>query len=557
MDLPVCGESTFFYNFVIYANHTLTKRSYFIMIKKRYIPLLVITPTASFASAQEGRVPNIILICADDLGWSDLGCYGSEIQTPNLDKLAANGLRFNNFHNSGKSFPSRACLITGLYAQQNGYDKTFTNPLKNSVTFGEVLQEAGYTTLWSGKHHGVENPYFRGFDRYYGLKDGCCNYFNPGIQREGEGDPARKMTRTWCIDSVTYTPYTPKEKDFYTTDYYTNYALDWLKEYSTTEKPFFLYLAYNAPHDPLMAWEEDIDRYRGKYREGYDAIRRARYAKQLQEGVIDPKWKLSAPTHPAWESLSTEQQKAEEERMEIYAAMIECMDRNIGRVVEHLEESGELDNTLIIFVSDNGASAEVVPHSILQAGQVPSGERGSISYWESLGGNWANVSNTPFRYHKNSSYEGGVATPMIVSWGDNISHKGEVVNSLGHFIDIMPTLCDVAGAKYPNEFNSETITALPGQSLLPVILGDKQHSGDKGRGWKRLSPLFFEWGEGAALNDGEWKIVRNSVEEGWRLYDVGSDPSEINDLSGKHPEIVTRMGGSFEQMKAEMAEDAK
>src|SRR5210317_1545192 len=207
------------------------------------------------SSFENSSKPNIILISADDLGWSDIGCYGSEVQTPNLDKLGEGGMRFTSFHNTSKCFPSRACLITGVYAQQNNYHQTHRNPITNAVTIGEVLRTAGYRTMWSGKHHGLENPITRGFDRYYGLKDGACNYFNPGDQRSGEGMPARKgqpgnkTKRAWCIDSVMYQPYTPEAKDFYTTDYFTNYAVDWLEEYKKEEKPFFLYLAYNAPHD--------------------------------------------------------------------------------------------------------------------------------------------------------------------------------------------------------------------------------------------------------------------------------------------------------------------
>ena len=233
-------------------------------------------------SCSKQELPNIILISADDLGWSDVGCYGSEIHTPHIDQLASQGMRFTQFHNTSKCFPSRACLLTGVYAQQNGYDRSFSEPLLNAVTLGEVLREAGYITLWSGKHHGVENPFYRGFDHYYGLKDGACNYFNPGVQRPGEGIPARKgregqkKKRVWCIDSLMYTPYTPEASDFYTTDYFTHYAVDWLEQYSDDKRPLFLYLAYNAPHDPLMAWPEDIQKYEGVYDTGYESIRKKR-----------------------------------------------------------------------------------------------------------------------------------------------------------------------------------------------------------------------------------------------------------------------------------------
>jgi arylsulfatase len=284
-------------------------------------------------------------------------------------------------------------LLTGLYAQQVGYSESFRNPIVNGITLGELLKPAGYITLWSGKHHGVENPVTRGFDRYYGLKDGACNYFNPGCQREGEGVPAQKShRREWCIDDKLYAPYTPAEKDFYTTDYFTKYALQWLDEYKDKGQPFFLYIAYTAPHDPLMAWPEDIAKYEGKYKVGFEAIRKARYEKQLKMGLIDKRYQLSAPTFQPWESLSPEQKAIEERRMTVYAAMIDRLDQNIGKLIAKLREQGKLDNTLIMFVSDNGASAEVVN---LDYGY---GEIGSMTNWASLCENWANVGNTPFRY---------------------------------------------------------------------------------------------------------------------------------------------------------------
>ncbi|MGC9342571.1 MAG: sulfatase-like hydrolase/transferase, partial [Bacteroidales bacterium] len=290
--------------------------------------------------------PNIILILADDLGWSDIGCFGSEVHTPNLDKLAENGIRFTNIHNTSKCFPSRACLLTGLYAQQSGYNRSFNQPLLNAVTFGEVLRNAGYRTLWSGKHHGLQNPVTIGFDRYYGLKDGATNYFNPGKQRPGEPKPAQKRNdREWCIDSVLYAPYTPEEKDFYTTDYFTNYALEWLEEYKDEDKPYILYLAYNAPHDPLQAWPKDIDKYRGKYMEGYEPTRKARYEKQKEIGLIDESYKLSDPVYTPWESLTDSQKVEEDLRMAVYAAMIDRMDQNIGMVLDKVRELGEEDNT--------------------------------------------------------------------------------------------------------------------------------------------------------------------------------------------------------------------
>ena len=257
-------------------------KTFFILLTASFIVFISCQDKKTGGETESNTKPNIIFISADDLGWSDSGCYGSEVQTPNIDKLGEGGLRFTRFHNTSKCFPSRACLLTGVYAQQSNYHETHRNPITNAVTLGEVLRTAGYRTLWSGKHHGLENPVTRGFDRYYGLKDGACNYFNPGNQRPGEGAPARKgqpgnkTVRSWCIDSTMFAPYTPEAKDFYTTDYFAKYAINWLEEYKNEEQPFFLYLAFTAPHDPLMAWPEDIAKYKGKNNQGYTPVRLAR-----------------------------------------------------------------------------------------------------------------------------------------------------------------------------------------------------------------------------------------------------------------------------------------
>jgi arylsulfatase len=337
------------------------------------IATLALNFSASLFCAQnQNKKPNIVFILADDMGWSDLGCYGGEINTPNLDKLAEGGIRFTQMHNTAKCFPSRACLLTGLYAQQCNMDKKAIN-FKNSVTLGEVLQTAGYRTLMTGKHHGTENPYNRGFSRYFGLRDGACNYFNPGKQREGEGKPAQKRpNRAWCIDDKLYEPYTPKEKDFYTTDYFTKYALNYLDEYKHEDRPFFLYLAYNAPHDPLMAWSEDIKKYRGKYKIGYEKIREERDKKQRKLGLFDKSFPQSEAIHKKWEELSEREKDEEDLKMAVYAAMIDRLDWNIGKILDKINELGERENTLVIFASDNGCSAEVV--------NIPgSGEIGSMN----------------------------------------------------------------------------------------------------------------------------------------------------------------------------------
>jgi arylsulfatase len=475
--------------------------------------------------------PDILLILVDDMGWSDIGCYGGEVSTPNLDSLAYRGIRFTQFHNTSKCFPSRACLLTGVYAQQCGYDRSFQQPIENAVTLGEVLQTAGYRTLWSGKHHGIENPVTRGFDRYYGLRDGACNHFNPGIQRPGEGLPAQKARpsyRTWCIDDSLASPYTPP-MDFYTTDYFTNHALEWLDQHGPDSQPFFLFMAYTAPHDPLMAWPEDIDKYREMYSVGYETIRKARTARQLEMGLIDERFNLSDPSFPAWSSLDPATQESEALKMAVYAAMIDRVDQNIGRILAKLRELGRDQNTLILFMSDNGSSAEVV--------SIPGeGEIGSLTRWTSLAGDWANVSNTPFRYFKNYSHEGGICTPLIAYWPDGIE-GGSTSDFCGHFIDIMPTLAEIAGAEYPCTFKGDSITPAQGLSLLPVFKGEQSH---------RKSTLYWEWQHGKAIREGRWKIVTFGEDAAWELYDMETDLTETRDLAASHPEIVRDLSGKWE-----------
>ena len=466
----------------------------------------------------ENPKPNIVFILADDMGWSDLGCYGGEIQTPNIDKFAAGGIRFRQVYNTAKCFPSRASLLTGVYAQQCGYDKSYQNKIQNAITLGEMLKTAGYTTLWSGKHHGIENPVTRGFDHYYGLLDGACNYFNPGLQRPGEGVPAEKsIKRKWCIEERLFQPYTPVEKDFYTTDYFTKYALQWIEDYKNDEKPFFLYLAYNAPHDPLMAWPEDIAKYEGVYSIGYDKIRENRYLKQREIGLIDDHYGFSEPTHKSWEKLSENEKSVEERKMMVYAAMIDRLDQNIGKVVQKLKETGKLDNTLILIASDNGASAEVV--NIKDSGEI-----GTLTKWSSLGADWANVSNTPFRFYKNYSHEGGIHTPMIAYWPKVISKKNSFSDSPIHFIDFMPTLVEISGALYPDEYKGNKISPMEGVSFLPSL---------KGQITRRETPLFWKWADGKAVRKGDWKLVGyNGI---WELYNLKQDPTEMHDLINLYP----------------------
>jgi len=495
--------------------------------------LILISTMLISCSNSVNEKPNILLILVDDMGWSDIGCYGGEVNTPNLDRLASQGIRFTQMHNTSKCFPSRAALQTGIYAQQNGYDKSYKQPLAHCVTLGEVLQTAGYRTLWSGKHHGIENPVDRGYDRYYGLREGASNHFNPGVRREGEPKPAQKRPdRPFFIDHEKFQPYTPP-KDFYTTDYFTKYALDWLEEYKNEDQPFFLYMAYTAPHDPLMAWPEDIDKYRNKYTEGYYSIRSKRYAKQKQLGLVDERYLLSEKTHDDWDTLTDSLKQVEALKMTVYSAMIDRVDQKIGEILNKLESLGKLENTLVLFMSDNGCSAEVV--------NIPgNGNIGTVGQWTSLGKNWANVSNTPFRYYKNYSFEGGINTPMIACWPKGIKASNMISRFPSHFIDIMPTLVEIADAKYPNQFNNQEIAPMQGVSLWPVLQGEVIERGQ---------PLFWEWSRGKAVREGDWKIVAWGKDAPWELYNIEEDPTETNNIASSHPDVVEHMDQLFNDWK--------
>ncbi|MDP0497649.1 MAG: arylsulfatase [Verrucomicrobiota bacterium JB024] len=492
--------------------------------------------------------PNIILIMVDDMGWSDIGAYGGEIQTPNLDRLADQGLRFTNFYNTSKCFTSRSCLLTGVYAQRTG---TGTQParIQHATTLGEVLKSAGYVTLASGKHHGLDNLYDRGFDHYYGLRDGACNHFNPGLQRPDEPAPAQKGSpRTWVDDSLEFNTLDPEHQDyfppgFYTTDAFTDKALEYLDHYAGGDKPFFLYLAFTAPHDPLMAWPQDIAKYEGVYKAGYDAIRTARYQRQVACGLIDPETApLSLPTYVPWDRLSTRQKKEEARRMQVYAAMIDRVDQNIGRILERLKTLGVEKDTLILFCSDNGASAEF---TVRGDTSVPIGGQ---ERYASLRSNWANVANTPFRYFKTYSYEGGIRTPLIAYWPGGIVNPGRLVHQPGHLVDFMATFIDLADAAYPPTVNGETVASLEGESFAPLLFDNA---------CPPRGPLFFEWHEGKALIDWPWKLVQNPGSL-WELYDLSEDTTETSNLAGgqsnKMDELITLHDAWFQSAQHPLGE---
>ena len=503
-------------------------------------PFLCLLLVVLGVQAAERHRPNIIFILVDDMGYSDIGCYGGEVKTPNLDRLAQRGLRFTSMYNTSKCFPSRACLLTGVYAQQCGMGRGSKGGIRNAITIADLLRTKGYRTLAVGKHHSTKSLYDRGFDRFYGFHYGpgksCANHFNPGEQRPGEGIPARKRgeSRAYCFDDRKLIPYyTPKEKDWYTTDYFTKWAIDFLEEYKTEDKPYFLYISYTAPHDPLHAWPEDIAKYDGVYDVGYQSVREARYRRQQELGLFGDDFRSSEPTHRSWSSLSAERKQDQARRMQVYAAMIDRVDQNVGKLLAKIKELGEEENTLIMFASDNGCSSENV--------NVGTGEVGSITRWASVQRDWANVSNTPFRYWKNLSHEGGIRTPFIAYWPKVITQTGGFNRQPVHFVDVMATVKDIAGAAYPSSVNGTPITPMQGESFLPALAGEKLPD--------RKKPIFFEWGSGGAVRNGKWKLVTKTLSKKskspakarWELYDLSEDLTETTDLAGRHPEVVRRL----------------
>ena len=486
-------------------------------------------------AADKPKRPNIVLIMADDMGWSDAGCYGGEIKTPNLDRLAKDGLRFTQFYNCARCVPTRASLMYGVYPQQAGVRSSGgIGKVKNCISLAEALKTAGYRTLMTGKWHGSQNPIARGFDRYWGLLSGCCNYFNPGKQRDGEPKPGHKRPgdyRPWGDEKKVIRPFTPKDPNFYTTDAFTDRALKYLDEYNAEDKPFFLYLAYTAPHFPLHAPPADIARYRGKYKVGWDAIRSERYKRQIGMGLIDKNWALSPrdPDSPAWADAKDKDQW--DLKMATYAAMIDRMDRNIGRVLDKLRKLKKEDETLVLFLSDNGACAEAW-HA------TPDIPPGPVESYRTVDLPWANASDTPFRKFKQWTCEGGIATPLIARWPGKIK-RGTITNQVGHVIDILPTLCDVAGIAPPAEYERKKIIPAEGKSLAPVFQGKRR----KAHEW-----LFWEHVGNKAVRNGKWKLVGRGAPgdlKNWALYDLQADRTELKNLAGEHPDRVKQMARAW------------
>lgn len=478
------------------------------------LPLLALFLTANAQSNTTAKRPNIILILSDDLGFSDIGPFGSEIPTPNLDKLAKNGLRFAQLYNHARCCPTRASLMTGLDNHQVGIGSMVGNARKNledrglygysgkmnfdCVTLAEVLKSAGYHTYMTGKWHLGEDskaywPTSRGFEKYYGFHGGGANYFHP--------------KQIFLQDDVVPTD----QPGYYTTNAFTDYALKFMQE-QTDDKPFFLYLAYNAAHLPLLALDADKAKVKGLYDKGWDVVRNTRFEKVKQMGLVPKNLVLSNEEMTPWAKMPKQKQEKEIDQMTTYAAMIYNMDKNIGRVMDYLKTSGKLDNTLVIYLSDNGATFHT-------------------EFW--------NMCNAPFTGHKRDTYEGGIASHTIVSWPKVITaQQGKITQSAADIIDIMPTFLQVTGATYPTVFNKHKIQPLEGHSLLPVFTTGTRPEPE----W-----FFWEHDDNYGVKNLDWKAVRPNKDTAWRLYNIKTDRGETKDVSAANPAILAKLTAQWQK----------
>lgn len=485
----------------------------------------------SSACAGEAPRPNIVIILVDDMGYSDVGCYGGEIETPNIDALAAGGLRFTQFYNYGRCCPTRATLMTGLYPHQVGIGHMtepperglgITGPYQgflndNCVTLAQVLKDAGYHTLMTGKWHlGYQDratwPMQRGFDRYFGCIAGGCNYFRPdGNRGIYEGNRPAEIP-----------------EDFYTTDAFTSKGMEYISDaVAADDQPFFLYLAYNAPHWPLNAKWQDYLKYKGRYTEGWEKLMATRLAKQKELGLFDASITPAPHVGPGWDSLSADKRRDLDAIMAAYAGCIDAIDQNVGRLVEHLRELKQLDNTLIFFLSDNGACQE---GGVLGRGDeqmIRNPPAGVAGVRQGLA--WANASNTPFRLYKHFVHEGGAATPMIAHWPAGIprARGGSFVRQVAHLPDFMPTCIELAGARYPDAFPQPV-----GKSMLALLKGSQEPI--------HTEPIYWEHEGNAAMRWGKWKLVRE-YRKPWELYNIDKDRTEMHNLADVEVDRRDRM----------------
>lgn len=481
--------------------------------------------------------PNIILIMSDDMGYSDIAPYGGEIETPNLTALSEGGLKFTQFYNTARCCPTRASLLTGCYPHQTGIGH-MTNPPNNptghdyglseyrgflnnkTVTIAEVLRDAGYATMMTGKwhlgYHGKDKwPLQRGFDKFYGIVPGASNFFKPvhprGITRGN--------------DTITIT-----DTDFYTTDAFTDEAISFVNtsRKERPDKPFFLYLAYNAPHWPIQAPQEVVDKYKGKYKEGWQKLREERFDRMKGMGLVDGNWELTPQDSRSWDSLDAVKKEEMDLRMAIYAAMVDRMDQNIGKLVDSLQVNNELDNTVIMFLNDNGACAEFDELGSGPAEQLETKEGFVLSY----GRAWANASNTPYREYKHWLHEGGIATPFIVHWPNGMAREkvGTTIHEYGFLPDIMATCLELAEASYPKNYKGNEITPISGKSLTPLFRQEDRPIHDE--------PIFWEHEGNKAVRLGKYKLVQDWEKEekdNWELYDMEKDRTEMHNLAETMP----------------------
>jgi len=551
------------------------------MKNKKLLVILLLLPLLSFFNEKKSALleikkdkrPNIIVILADDMGFSDVGCYGGEIHTPNINFLAKNGLRFTNFYNTSRCCPTRASLLTGLYNQQAGIGQmTIDRSLdgyrghltENTVTLAEVLKAAGYHTAMSGKWH-VSNtvtqpnpkeqlkwldhqsyhplfspidqyPINRGFEKFYGTLWGVVDYF----------DPFSLVNGTAPVKNV--------PPSYYHTNAINDTAAAYIREFSKEDKPFFIYVAENAPHWPLMALPEDIAKYKDTYKVGWEAIREARYKRMIRMGIIDS---ATAPLSPRWDDELQWKDNPDSvwdaAAMSVHAAMVDRMDYGIGRIINALKETNQLNNTVILFLSDNGASSEICADfgpGFDRPGETRDGKKiiypknkkealpGPETSYSSIGPRWANVANTPYRYWKAESFEGGIHTPMIAFWPDGIKQKGSITDQIGHVMDFMATFIELAHAKYPSEYKGHAITPMEGISLAPIFKGEKRET---------HKALFNDHNGGRYVRYDGWKLVSPDNDTTWHLYRINEDQTELNDLSKKYPIKVTELNKMWQQ----------
>lgn len=523
------------------------------------ISSLVAESLISISCVREQKPPNIVLILCDDMGYSDLGCYGGEINTPNIDRLAQTGIRMTRAYNTARSCPSRASLFTGLYPHQAGIGYMVSKSKEpgyagflqdRAVGIPQVLKSAGYKTYMSGKWHMGEKPgpVDKGFDEFYGFT--APAHIDCWIPEEMFRLPKGRVERT----------YEPGK--FYSTDAITDYALDFMDEGLENPEPFFLYIAFNAPHYPLQAPKELTDKYFPMYLKGWDTIRTRRFERIMKNGIGEKGWTLpprsevmiemrgrdlgyGGSPNPAWDSFPEDRKKDLARRMAVYAAMIEKIDQNVGRITKRLEEAGELDNTLIILLSDNGANAEVNPigfdafepkDNVLNTGSKLD-SMGLPGSFIGYGTSWAMASNTPLNLYKHYTHEGGISTPFIIHWPNVVENPGSVDRRPVHITDVMATCVEVSGAVYPESFNGTKILPMEGKSLMPVIKGEKAQP----------RTIGFEHEKNRAYLKGEWKIVSAHYRGGeWELYNIEKDRLEQNNLASEYPDKVKELEDEYQ-----------